>query len=189
VLTDEDFEKVRPEKNKLIQINEFINCKEIDGMFYEMPYYLAPQKEGMKAYNLLRDALAKTGKCGLSTFVLRNKESLGLIRPHDDLLILNKIRFYEEIRKPDSIEIKATKSSPAEMKMATTLISQLTEKFDITQYKDTYSSDLLKLIKIKAKGKKIPVPHMKVVHSRSRDLMEQLKESLDTKTRKRKKAS
>lgn len=186
VLEEEDFEKVRPEKNKLINITEFIDADEIDGMFYETPYYLAPQKDGMKAYNLLRDALEKTGKAGLGTFVLRNKESLGLIKPHDNLLILNKIRFYEEIRKPEDIEVKVTKSNPQELKMATSLINQLTEKFDITAYKDTYSTELMKLIKNKAKGKKIPVPHMKVVHSRSKDLMDQLKASLEggKKTRK-----
>lgn len=189
VLEPEDFEKVRPEKNKLISINEFIAEKEIDGMYYEMPYYLAPQKDGMKAYNLLRDALAKTGKVGLGTFVLRNKESLGLIKPHGDLLILNKIRFYEEIRKPEEIDVKVTKSKPQELKMATSLINQLTEKFDIKQYKDTYSTELLKLIKNKAKGKKIPVPHMKVVHSRSQDLMDQLKASLGGGGKKTKKAS
>lgn len=186
VLEDEDFEKVRPEKNKLINITEFIDEGEIDGIYYEMPYYLAPQKDGMKAYNLLRDALEKTGKAGLGTYVLRNKESLGLIKPHENLLILNKIRFYDEIRQPEDIEVKVTKSNPQELKMATSLINQLTEKFDITAYKDTYSTELMKLIKNKAKGKKIPVPHMKVVHSRSQDLMDQLKASLGSgkKTRK-----
>jgi DNA end-binding protein Ku len=184
VLTDEDFEKVRPEKNKIITITEFVNETDIDSMFYENPYYLAPEKSGVKAYNLLREALQETGKAGLGTYVLRNKESLGLIKPHDDVLVLNKIRFAEEIRDASELDVKATKSNPAELKMAIALINQLTGEFDISQYKDTYSSELMKLIKNKAKGKKIPAPTMHVVHSRSKDLMEQLKASLEKKGRK-----
>jgi len=184
VLTDEDFEKVRPEKNKIITITEFVNETDIDSMFYETPYYLAPEKSGVKAYNLLREALQETGKAGLGTYVLRNKETLGLIKPHDDVLVLNKIRFAEEIRDANELDVKTSKSNPAELKMAIALINQLTGEFDITQYKDTYSSELMKLIKNKAKGKKIPAPTMHVVHSRSKDLMEQLKASLEKKGRK-----
>jgi len=181
VLTEEDFQKVRPEKNKLINITEFVDETEIDTMYYENPYYLAPDKSGIKAYNLLRDALEETGKVGLGTYVLRNKESIGVIKPHEDVLVLNKIRFGEEIRDTSELDVKSTKSNPAELKMAIALINQLTSEFDITQFKDTYSTDLLKLIKDKAKGKKIQVPTMRVVHSRSKDLMEQLKASLGKK--------
>ncbi|OQP52542.1 Ku protein [Niastella yeongjuensis] len=181
VLTDEDFQKVRPEKNKLINIAEFVDETEIDTMYYENPYYLAPDKSGVKAYNLLRDALEETGKVGLGTYVLRNKESIGVIKPHEDALVLNKIRFGEEIRDTAGLGIKATKSKPAELKMAIALINQLTGEFDITHFKDTYSADLLKLIKDKAKGRKIQVPQMRVVHSRSKDLMEQLKASIGKK--------
>jgi DNA end-binding protein Ku len=181
VLTEEDFQKVRPEKNKLININEFVDETEIDSMYYESPYYLAPDKSGVKAYNLLRDALEETGKVGLGTYVLRNKESIGVIKPHEDVLVLNKIRFGEEIRDTSELDVKATKSNPAELKMAIALINQLSGEFDISHFKDTYSADLLKLIKDKAKGKKIQVPTMRVVHSRSKDLMEQLKASLGEK--------
>ena len=184
VLTEEDFEKVRPEKNKLITITEFVDETEIDTMYYETPYYLAPEKNGVKAYNLLREALEETGKVGLGTYVLRNKETIGLIKPHENVLVLNKIRFGEEIRNPDELDVKPAKSKPAELKMAIALIEQLSGEFDIAQYKDTYSDELLKLIKNKAKGKKIPTPHLRVVHSRSKDLMDQLKASLDKKGRK-----
>ena len=76
VLTDEDFEKAAPEKSKIIEIAEFIDEKEVDGIYYETPYYLEPEKSGSKAYVLLRDALHKTGKVAFGSFVLRNKESL-----------------------------------------------------------------------------------------------------------------
>lgn len=181
VLTESDFEKVRPEKNKLITISEFVDESEIDTMYYETPYYLAPEKNGVKAYALLRDALEETGKVGLGTYVLRNKEHIGLIKPHEDVLVLNKIRFDEELRDPKELDIKASKSKPQELKMAIALINQLSGDFDISQYKDTYSDELLKIIKIKAKGKKIPTPHLRIVHSRSQDLMDQLKASLGKK--------
>ncbi|WP_221393846.1 Ku protein [Dyadobacter sp. NIV53] len=184
VLDDEDFEKASPEKTRLIEISEFIDEKEIDSIYYETPYYLQPEKSGNKPYALLRDALKKTGKAGLGTYVLRNRESLVLIKAVDDLLILNKIRFQEEIREADEIEIPSVKIKPGEMNMAVQLIEQLTTNFDIGRYKDTYNDKLLKLIMAKAKGKKPTAPKMEVVHSRSRDLMEQLKESLDSSKRK-----
>ena len=186
VLDDEDFKKASPEKTKMIEIAEFVEEKEVDSIYYETPYYLEPVKGGEKAYVLLRDALKKTGKTGLSTFVMRTKESLGLIKPSGNILLLQKIRYAEEIRATEEIKIPDNAPKPAEIKMAISLIDQLTGKFDISKFKDTYSSELMKMIEAKAKGKKLPAPTMKVVHSTSKDLMEQLKASLETK---RKKAS
>lgn len=184
VLDDEDFRKASPEKTKMIEISEFVKEAEVDSMYYELPYYLEPQKSGEKAFVLLRDALKKTGKCGLATFVLRTKESLGLIKPAENTLVLQKIRYEEEIREADELKVPSGSSKPAELKMAISLINQLSAKFDISRYKDTYSKELMKLIAAKAKGKKIAKPTMKVVHSSSRDLMEQLKASLNNKKRK-----
>lgn len=184
VLDDDDFKKASPEKTKMIEISEFVEESEVDSMYYELPYYLEPQKSGEKAFLLLRDALKKTGKCGLATFVLRTKESLGLIKPSGNTLVLQKIRYEEEIRESEDLKIPGGTSKPAELKMAISLINQLSARFDIARYKDTYSKELMKLIAAKAKGKKIPRPTMKVVHSSSRDLMEQLKASLDSKKRK-----
>ena len=184
VLTDEDFERASPEKNKIIEIAEFIEGKEIDSIYYEMPYYLQPEKNGAKAYALLLDALKKTGKIGLGSFVLRNRESLVIIRPYEGILLLNKIRFKEEIKDPGEIKIPKASNKPAEMKMAIQLISQLTHKFDIARYKDSYTSKLMKVIKEKAKGKKTVQSPLRVVHSRSRDLMAQLKASLGTAKKK-----
>ncbi len=184
VLDDDDFKKASPEKTKVIEITEFVEEKEVDSMFYETPYYLEPQKGGARAYGLLRDALKKTGRTGLANFVLRSKESLALVKVSGDALILQKIRYEMEIRKPDDLQIPSSDSKPAELKMAINLIEQLSSKFDISKYKDTYTDELMKLIKAKSKGKKVAAPKMRVVHSRSEDLMAQLKASLDTKKRK-----
>ena len=130
--------------------------------------------------------MKKSGKTGLATFVLRTKETLGLLKPSGNVLILQKIRYEQEIRATDDLKIPDSTPKPAELKMAMTLIDQLTGKFDISKYKDTYAEELMKMIEAKAKGKKVQAPAMKVVHSSSKDLMEQLKASLETK---RKKAS
>ena len=187
VLDDKDFEAASAKKTKTIEISDFVKEDEIGSIYYETPYYLESDKSGTRAYELLRQALIKTGKIGVATFVMRSKESLAILKATKDLIILNRIRFAEEIRDfkdlamPEKTEVK-----PAELQMAVTLINQLTGKFDISQYKDTYNAELLKLIQAKAKGEKIKAPEMKVVHSKTKDLMEQLKASLDVK---RKKAS
>lgn len=182
VLDDDDFKKASPEKTKIIEIKEFIDLTEIDSMFYEVPYYIEPDKSGGKAYVLLRDALEKTGKVGFGSFVMRNKEELVLIKPHEELLVLNRIRWAQEIRKPEEIKIPAAASKPAEMKMAIELIKQLSGPFDIEKYKDTYSDELLKLIKAKAKGGRQAKSPLRVVHTtKSTDLLSQLQASLKGK--------
>jgi len=184
VVTDEDFKKASPEKSKIIEIAQFVDINEIDTIYYETPYYLEPEKTGAKAYALLRDALEKSGKVALGTYVMRTKETVALIKPMEDVLVLNKIRFAEEIRDHKDLKLPDDKAKPAELKMAMALIDQLSGPFEIDKYKDTYTEQLVKLIEAKAKGKKIETPTMKVVHSKSQDLMEQLKASLSTSKRK-----
>ncbi len=187
VLTDKDFEAASAKKTKTVEISDFVKEEEISSIFYETPYYIEPDKSGTRAYELLRQALIKTGKVGIATFVMRSKESLAILKATKDLIILNRIRFDEEIRDFNELTLpEKTAVKPAELQMAVSLINQLSGKFDISQYKDTYNAELLKLIEAKAKGQKITAPEMKVVHSKTKDLMEQLKASLDTK---RKKAS
>ena len=185
ILDDEDFQKASPEKSKIIEIVEFVKENEIQSIFYETPYYLEPQKSGVKAYALLREALKKTGKVGVGNFVMRTKESLCVLKPMEDAILLQGIRFEQEIREMTDLDIPGKSTvSVAEMKMAIALIDQLSAKFDISKYKDTYSAELLKVIQAKAKGKKLQPAPLRVVHSKSKDLMDQLKESLSVKKKK-----
>ncbi len=184
ILEEADFEKANAAKTKTIEITDFVLEKEVESIYFETPYYLAPEKSGTRAYALLREALLKTGKAGVASFVMRNKEGLAILRATDEVIILNRIRFAEEIRDTKELILPAKGlAKPAELKMAISLIDQLSGKFNISKYKDTYTSELLKLIKIKAKskGSKTPVTHLKVVHNKTKDLMEQLKASLSTK--------
>ncbi|MBC7873229.1 MAG: Ku protein [Ferruginibacter sp.] len=181
VLDKTDFEKASPEKTKHIEITQFVEEKEIDSTFFEAPYFLEPEKTGTRAYSLLRDALQKTGKAGVGLFVMHNREHVCIIKAQNDVIILNRIRFAQEIRSPKDLNLPVAKSKPAELKMAVSLINQLTKKFDVKKYKDDYSEKLLKIIKAKSKGKSIPFSPLKVVHSKTQDLMEQLKASLSDK--------
>ena len=187
ILDDKDFEAASAKKTKTIEISDFVKEDEISSIYYETPYYLEPDKSGTRAYGLLLQALKKTGKVGIATFVMRSKESLAVLRPDKNVLVLNRIRFEEDIRDPKELTLpEHTAVKPAELQMAVSLINQLSGKFDVSKYKDTYREELLKLIHAKAKGQKIKVPEMKVVHSKTQDLMSKLKASLDVK---RKKAS
>ncbi|MBL7719134.1 MAG: Ku protein [Flavipsychrobacter sp.] len=181
VLTEDDFAKASPEKSKTIEIQEFAEEVEIDTTFYEMPYYLEPAKGGERAYALLREALKDSGKVAIGTFVMRTKENLCLLKPQGNMLLLLRLRFHEEIRDYEDLNIPTARTAvkPAELKMAKALIAQLTPKsFDISRYKDTYDAALLKMIKLRAKGKDLPEPKLKMVRNKSKDIMEQLKESL-----------
>lgn len=185
ILDDEDFEAADAEKTKTIDILNFTLEKEIDSLYYEQPYYLEPDKGAMKAYALLRDALEASGKVGVTSFVMRNKEGLAILKPYKDVIVLNRIRFQQEIRDTSELKLPAvSKTKVKEMEMANKLVEQLTEKFDITSYKDEYTEKLLKIIKDKAKGKKQAAPKLKVVHKQNDDLMEMLKASLENKKKK-----
>lgn len=185
VLDDEDFELANAKKSKMVEIEAFVNEIDVADMLFKKPYYLEPQKEGGKAYNLLRDALKKTKKLGLATFVMRQKENLCLIGVFENALVLHVIRFSDEVRKPSELKISSSKVTKKEVEMAESLIKQYTEKFDLSKYKDQYNDQLMKVIKAKSKGKKAVVKKFEPKNTPSKDLMAQLKASLE----KRKKAS
>ena len=185
ILEDVDFEAADAVKTKMIEIINFVNEKEIDSLYYEQPYYLEPDKAAMKAYALLRDALKSSGKVGVTTFVMRNKEGLAILKPYKSVIVLNRIRFSQEILEPSELNLPPiSKTKSKEMDMANKLVEQLTEKFSIEKYKDTYTAKLLKIIKEKSKGKKTFVPKLKVVHRQNDNLMDMLKASLAGSKRK-----
>lgn len=185
IVEDEDFKKATPEKYDHLEIAQFVYEKEIDAVYYEKPYYLEPEKTGVKAYVLLRDALKKEGKAALGPLVYHNREWVCLIKPMNDILVMHRLRFSDEIRSEEGLVVPQTPIKPEELKMAATLIAQLTKPFKPEEFKDEFSEKLLKVIEAKAKGKSTTVKPMKVVHSsNTEDLMQKLKASLKTQTRK-----
>lgn len=184
ILSDDDFAQASPKKSSVIEITDFVEEEEIESIYFENPYFLAPEKSGVRAYTLFREALEKSKKAGIGSFVLRNKEHLCVLRPYENVVVLNTIRYAEEIRDPKELSVpKTNKPKPAELKMALALIDQLTTTFDLSKFKDTYSDELLKLIHAKAKTKgkgksKSAYPKLKVTHRKTEDLMSQLKASI-----------
>jgi DNA end-binding protein Ku len=179
VLDDTDFAKAAAEKNELIEIKEFTDEDAIDIIYYETPYYLLPAKNGERAYALLRDALMKTKKVGVATFVMRTKETLAILKANKDIIVLDCLRFHEEVKNTKDLDLpKKTEVKTTELKMAINLIESQTNKFDITAYKNTYREQLMKMIQAKAKGIKTKTPHLKIVQTKSKDLMSKLKASL-----------
>lgn len=179
LLDDEDFAQAAPEKSKIIEVNHFIDEDEIDTIYFENSYYVEPEKSGEKAYALLREALAKSGKVGIAQFVMRTAEALTVIKPLGNILVLSKIRFAQEIRSTEEFNLPAKSVIKAdELKMALALIDQYTQPFSIEKFKDEYASALLKVIKAKGSGKKGKANKLTAVPSKTQDLMEQLKASL-----------
>jgi DNA end-binding protein Ku len=185
VVTDEDFAKASPEKSKTIDIIQFVKEEEIDPIFYEKPYYLIPDKGADKSYQLLIKALEETKTVGLAEFMLRNRMHICALKAYDGVLLLNQMRYHEEIREVPEVDKKGTKISPKEIQLATKLIHQLTEAFDPAAFKDTYVSELKKVIKAKAAGKDIHIAEPKKATATVKDLMEVLKQSLDSGAKKK----
>lgn len=177
VLTDEDFESASPEKTKTIDLEHFVKLSEIDVILFDGAYYLYPAKGGERAFNLLQETLEKSQRAGVGTFVLRNKEKPVVVRAAQRLLILHTLRFANEIRDPSEFEVKKTTSPKKELTMAKSLVEQMSDGFNIGDFKDTYTAKLMKRIRAKAAGKKLAVP--KAVSSAPvNDLFEQLQKSL-----------
>jgi len=181
ILEDEDFESAMPEKNKLIELESFVDIEQINPIYYETSYYSQPEPQGKKAYALLLKALQKTNKAGVARFVLRSNEHLCVIHPLNDVIVITRIRFEEEIRSTKDLEMEAVTVKPKELEVGMALIKQYSGDFDISAFKDEYSNELLKIIKAKAKGKRTVVKKMRPEKRVSDDLYEQLMQSLSKK--------
>ncbi len=181
VVTDEDFEKARPDVAKAIDIIQFVKEEEIDPIYYEKPYYIVPAKGAAKAYKLLLKGLEETKTIALAEFMLRNRAHICALKIHDGVILLNQLRYHEEVREVPEVNTKAERITPKEIQLATKLINQLTETFDPAKFKDTYIAALKKVIKAKAAGKNIRMAAPKEIPAKVKDLMQVLKQSLDTK--------
>jgi DNA end-binding protein Ku len=178
VLTDEDFERANVRRSKTIEIQEFVDESEIDAKYYDKPYFLEPVEGAERPYALLRDALDRSKKVGIAKFVLRNREHLAAIKPEKGVLVLNQLRFANELRKPQDLNIPDTPPGQKEMEMAVSLIGQLTAPFAPEAYKDTYADELRRVIDEKAKGRKPKPKGAPPAPTRVDDLMTALKKSL-----------
>jgi DNA end-binding protein Ku len=192
VLGDEDFRRANPEASRTIDIVAFVGRDEVLPTFFETPYYLAPEKRGAKAYALLRETLEKSGKVGIATFVLRSKQHLAALFPQDDILVLNTLRYAEELKSPAELEVKSTKATGKELDMALRLVEDMSGPWTPAKFKDTFRADILKRVKAKVKAgetEEVPEPEKeKAPKGEVIDLMAALRKSVEKKQPARKRA-
>lgn len=151
LLSDEELEAVQPKLTKTIEISDFVPLREIDPLLFDKPYYLEPEKRGRKAYALLREALRKSGKAGISRVVIRTREYLSAMFVRDDVLVLMLLRFPQEIKASSKLDLPSSSAKefqPAkrEMELAEKLINEMSGKWKPDDYHDEYREALMDYI-------------------------------------------
>jgi DNA end-binding protein Ku len=181
VVTQEELDSVSPEESRTVDIRSFVDLDEIDPVYYDRPYYLAPAEHAARPYRLLLDAMSKAHKVGIAKFVMRNHEYLAALRPQENGLVLDTMHFHHEIVPMDSIPgLPVTvKVEDREMKVAMQLIESLADKFNPGQFKDEYRDRVMEMVKRKAEGEEIVTqPAVGEKPGRVTDLMAALEASL-----------
>jgi DNA end-binding protein Ku len=183
IVDDEDFDSASPQMSRVIELTDFVPDESIDPRYFDTPYFLVPQKGGEKAYALLRDALAETSKVGIGTFALRQKQHLAAVKPLGKAIVLELMRFENELVDPDELKLPSAadaKVRPQESAMAVQLIENLADEFEPSKYKDEYQAKLKAIIKAKAKGKPLPADDFEEPeNTKVLDLVSRLQQSLD----------
>jgi DNA end-binding protein Ku len=183
VFSRDELEKLNPAKTRAIEIQDFVDIEQIDPIYFDSPYYLAPAEGAEKAYGLLVRAMEASGKAAIARFVLRNKEHLAAIRPMDGVLTLTTMRFADEVVSPQELDDVLPDSSPRvekrEREMAEKLIDSLAADFKPEKYRDEYREQLLSLIEQKAEGKQVVASESEEPEpTKAPDLMAALEQSL-----------
>jgi len=180
-VTEDDFKTAAVERSRSIDILDFVDASEIDGRFFETPYWLTPSKGAESSYTLLARALKESGRAGIAKYVMRNRQHLTAVQELQGGLCLTTLRFAEDLVEPSFVaDLKPARADAREIKLALQLIDGLASAWDPTRYKDDYTANLLRVIEAKSRG---AAPRLK---SRERkvsanvvDLMERLQASLD----------
>ena len=187
VIRPEELESVEPKKTRTIDIEDFVEIHEIDPIYYDHPYYLAPGTGAAKPYRLLLEAMKATERVAIARMVIRSKENLVAIRPRDDVLTMETLLFGDEVVSPDDLgdleaagDAKATKK---EVDMARQLIDSLSSEFDPSKYRDEYRDTVLDMIERKAEGQEIAVQETPEEPAEVPDLMAALEASISQSKR------
>ena len=185
VMVDPDeLASYKPESTRTVDISDFVDLDQIDPVYYENTYYLAPDGKGTgKAYNLLLEAMEKQNKAAVGKVVIRTKQYLAAIRPLDGVLALSTMRFADEVVSTSEVKNgssgKDGSVSKREVDMASQIIDSLTSEWDPSRYHDTYREQVLALLKKKAEGKEIVVEEPEEEQGQVLDLMAALEASLE----------
>lgn len=180
VFEEEDFAKANLKKTKTIEIISFIEETEIDPIYYVKPYFLEPDKNADNAYSLLREALEKSKKVGLAKYVIHNREHIAVVKVHEDIIILNELRYQNELVVANDLKIPSkSKANAKEIGIAIQLINHLTTHFKPEKYHDTYIEEIKKMIQKKSKGRPIHPKAQEPKPTKVHDIMSLLKASLE----------
>ena len=181
VVTPEELDALAPEKTRTIDIEDFVDLDQIDPIYYDHPYYLAPDTGAAKAYKLLVDAMEEANKVAIARVVIRSKEQLVAIRPRDGVLTMETMLFADEVSSPDDlddIEVDGKKTSKRELDMARQLIDSLSGDFQPEKYRDEYRDRVLDLIERKAEGEEVVLEAPAEEPKKVPDLMAALEASI-----------
>jgi DNA end-binding protein Ku len=180
VLTKEDFKAAAVEKDRRVQVSDFVPADDIDDRYFDQPYYLLPDKGGEHAYAVFQQALKETGRVGIGKVVLRDRQHLVAIESIDNRLVLSMLRFAEEVLDvPEMGDVDRIKVAPKELQLAASLIDALATEWKPEQYKDDYQENLQEVIKSKMKGETIELDaDERPMRAEVIDLAERLRASL-----------
>ena len=161
ILGDADFQKANPEQSKTIEIQDFVDADAVDPLYFKTPYYVEPQRKDSKGYALLREALERTHRIGIAQFVLRTRQYLAAVVPRGRALALLLLRYAQDVRSADKLELPALKGKRAlserELTMAQKLVEGMSSDWDPEKYRDTYADDLHRVIERKIRAGKTHV--------------------------------
>jgi DNA end-binding protein Ku len=177
-----ELDKLRVESQHTIDLIQFTDAEDIDPLYFDNAYFVAPGEEmGEDAFVVLRDALKKSGKIALGQITISNKEKIAAIRPYDKGLVLETLRYDDEVRKPDALfrNIPAAAGAKEQIALAEQLIRKKTSPFRPEKFKDTYQEALLGLIEAKMHNRKLPVPREPRRPENVVNIMDALKRSLE----------
>jgi DNA end-binding protein Ku len=182
LVTDEELESVEPGRTRTIDITDFVDLSEVDPMYFQRTYYLAPRGDGAdRSYELLHQAMAATNRAGIATLVMRSKEYLVAVRPQENILALETMYFADEIRDAvdaTGYEPTGRAAKPRELTIARQLIESMTTDWDPEQYRDTYRERVEELIESKRNGEEIETAEPAPRASKVVDLTEMLRQSV-----------
>ena len=180
VVSDEEIKKVAPKTARIMEIQEFVKASDVDPVYFESSYHMAPEDGGQKPYTLLFEALCQTGYYGIAKVAMHNREHVVILRPSDKGIMLHTMYYSDEIRSADAFRTDSSQVKDKELNLAKMLIESLEAEFEPQKYHDTYRSNLKQMIEAKIAGQNVvetPQPHVAPVI----DIMEALKKSLEQK--------
>ena len=182
VMTEKDFDNIRLESNRIVDVNAFVDIGEIDPIRYEHVYYLAPNGDiALSTFALLRQALKKSGKVGLGRIILRDREDVVVLEAREQIIVMYKLRYHYELNTVDEVPNLKTEPDPdaAQLELADTLIQSLSKPFSEIDFTDRYREAMLSVIQDKIDGKEI----VQVIEEEKEkpviDIMDALKRSIE----------